>query len=136
MKTYVVIDTNVLVSAMLKFQSVPGEVIDCVFRGELIPLLCDEILAEYKEVLLRPKFRFRPDAVDTVLKQIVNHGIFMNAATVDEDFIDPKDVIFYAVVMEKRRSEDDCYLVTGNKKHFPVKPYVVSAKEMLEILKK
>ena len=40
---------------------------------------------------------------------------------------------FYEVVMEARETTD-AYPVTGNIKHFPVKPYVVTPKEMLEIL--
>ena len=43
------------------------------------------------------------------------------------------DAIFYEVVMEARETTD-AYLVTGNIKHFPVKPYVVTPKEMLDIL--
>ena len=43
-----------------------------------------------------------------------------------------KDLPFYEVVMEKR--EDDAYLVTGNLKHFPVKPFIITARQMLEIL--
>ena len=45
---------------------------------------------------------------------------------------DMKDLPFYEVVMEKR--EDDAYLVTGNLKHFPVKPFIITARQMLEIL--
>ena len=55
MHYYAVIDTNVLVSAMLKFQSAPGQVANAALLGNLIPLLCDEIVAEYREVLNRPK---------------------------------------------------------------------------------
>lgn len=43
------------------------------------------------------------------------------------------DAIFYEVVMEERETTDT-YLVTGNIKHFPVKPYAVTPKEMLDIL--
>ena len=43
------------------------------------------------------------------------------------------DAIFYEVVMEARETTDT-YLVTGNIKHFPVKPYAVTPKEMLDIL--
>ena len=46
---------------------------------------------------------------------------------------DPKDVVFYAIVMEKRK-EEDTYLVTGNIKHFPMVPFVVTPREMLDIL--
>ena len=43
-----------------------------------------------------------------------------------------KDLPFYEVVMEKR--VDDAYLVTGNLKHFPKRTYIVTARQMLDIL--
>lgn len=46
---------------------------------------------------------------------------------------DPKDVVFYAIVVEKRK-EEDAYLVTGNIKHFPQEPFVVTPKEMMDII--
>lgn len=52
---YVVIDTNVLVSAMLKWRSVPGLVLKHVFDGNLIPVFNDKILKEYQEVLHRER---------------------------------------------------------------------------------
>lgn len=45
MQYYAVIDTNVLVSAMLKFQSIPGQIVKEALLGTVIPLLCDEIVA-------------------------------------------------------------------------------------------
>ena len=47
-----------------------------------------------------------------------------------EHFPDPKDIVFYEVAMSK----EDAYLVTGNTKHFPKKPIVVTPSEMLEIM--
>ena len=44
------------------------------------------------------------------------------------------DLIFYEVAIEKR--EDDSYLVTGNKKHYPIKDFIVTPAEMIEILKR
>lgn len=49
------------------------------------------------------------------------------------DFPDPKDTVFYEVVMERRKT-DDAYLVTGNLKHFPVKPFVVTPRQMLDLI--
>ncbi len=46
---------------------------------------------------------------------------------------DPKDRVFYEVVMEKRKT-DEAYLVTGNIRHFPVKPFVVTPREMIDII--
>lgn len=48
----------------------------------------------------------------------------------DEVFPDPKDIVFYEVAM----SAEDSFLVTGNLKHFPKKPFVVSPAEMMEII--
>ena len=56
MKYYAVIDTNVLVSAMLKWDSVPGNIMELTFNGSVIPVINEEIIREYRDVLLRPKF--------------------------------------------------------------------------------
>ena len=133
MKHYAVIDTNVLVSAMLRWNSVPGSVTEETLTGRIIPLLNDEIIAEYREVLSRPKFRFPVDAVDVVINELIKRGIFLNGETVDEIIPDPKDAVFYQVVMEARET-DPAYLVTGNLKHFPAKSFVVTPREMLDII--
>ncbi len=136
MHYYAVIDTNVLVSAMLKVQSVPGQIANEVLLGDLIPLLCDEIVAEYREVLARPKFKFDQIMVGTFIDGIISRGIFVDAVPIEEIIPDLKDVIFYEVVMEGRKEHDNAYLVTGNIKHFPIKSYVVTPKEMLDIMHK
>ena len=133
MHYYAVIDTNVLVSARLKFQSVPGQVANEALLGNLIPLLCDEIVAEYREVLGRPKFKFDSKAVNVFLDGIIDRGIFIDAVSVEEIIPDPKDIVFYEVVIEGRK-EHETYLVTGNIRHFPVKPFVVTPREMLDIM--
>ena len=48
----------------------------------------------------------------------------------EETFLDPSDAVFYEVAMSKEGS----YLVTGNIKHFPKRPIVVTPSEMLEML--
>lgn len=65
---------------------------------------------------------------------IVRRGIPVDAGPVREFLPDPKDVVFYAVVMEYK-NEDDAYLVTGNQKHFPQRPFVVTPREMLDIIR-
>lgn len=133
MKYYVVIDTNVLVSAMLKWNSVPGNVMELSFNGPIIPVYNAEILREYREVLLRPKFRFTEDIVNDVLSGIENRGINVEAEALDIILPDPKDRVFYEVVMEERKTED-AYLVTGNIKHFPTEIFVVTPRKMLDIV--
>ena len=133
MTKYGVIDTNVLVSAMLKENSVPGLVLKHAFDGNVVPLLNDKILEEYQEVLLRKKFPFLEEDVNIVLENLQERGAFVNAGRLNIELPDVKDIVFYAVVMEKRK-EDFAYLVTGNIKHFPKEPFVVTPREMLEIL--
>lgn len=46
---------------------------------------------------------------------------------------DPKDRVFYEVVMEERK-EEDAYLVTGNIRHFPQKPFIVTPRQLIDII--
>ncbi|MDE6846038.1 MAG: putative toxin-antitoxin system toxin component, PIN family [Lachnospiraceae bacterium] len=131
---YVVIDTNVLVSAMLKKNTPPDAIIRQVFKGNIIPLLNEEILDEYREVLGRTKFKFPESAVKDIITGITKDAVFMDAAPTEQILPDSKDIVFYEVVMEGKKSKD-AYLVTGNLKHFPKSPYIVDPREMLEIMK-
>lgn len=133
MKYYVVIDTNVLVSAMLKWDSVPGHIMELVFEGPVVPILNEQIVKEYREVLLRPKFHFPEEIIYDVMKEIQNKGIRVDAEKIDIELPDSKDRVFYEVVMEERKRED-AYLVTGNIKHFPESFFIVTPREMLDII--
>ena len=133
---YAVIDTNVLISSMLKNVSIPGKVVDLISERKLVPLVNNKILSEYLEVIQRPKFKFSPQRIDKMLSDIVQNAIFVdteNLAELDEILPDPKDVVFYEVVMEARKDRD-AYLVTGNQKHFPFKTFIVTPREMLDII--
>jgi putative PIN family toxin of toxin-antitoxin system len=134
MTCYAVIDTNVLVSALLSSHddAATVQVVGKLFSGEVIPLFSDEILNEYGEVLRRPKFRFSEDMVSRLLQTIEKYGEHIVPTPTGELLPDMKDLPFYEVVVEKQ--EDDAYLVTGNMKHFPAKPFIVTAKEFLDIL--
>ena len=133
MKYFAVIDTNVLVSAMLRWDSVPGNVMELAFIGSVIPVYNDDIINEYRAVLLRPKFHLTKDIVNDVIDEIIERGISVDADTLDIELPDPKDRVFYEVVMEERK-EEDAYLITGNIKHFPVKPFVVTPRQFLDII--
>ena len=124
MKYFAVIDTNVLVSAMLKWQSVPGNVMEFVLDGFIIPVLNKEIVAEYRTVLARPKFRLDEEIITDIIDSLENVGFYVDAETIDIELPDSKDRVFYEVVMEKRK-EEETYLVTGNIKHFPDEPFIV-----------
>ena len=133
MKYFAVIDTNVLVSSMLKGTSIPGIIVDKAINGPIVPLLNNEILEEYEEVLLRNKFGFEEEDVKTLIDELRKRAIYLDRTMVDEVFEDSDDVVFYEIVMTARTAVD-AYLITGNKKHFPIKSYVVTPREMLEII--
>lgn len=106
---YVVIDTNVLVSALLNINSNPGTVLLSVFKGETIPLLNPEILAEYRDVLARKKFKFPAEEVGTVLKVLTSSCLNVTALSKDyPEVCDPKDRCFYAVTMTGRQADRRC----------------------------
>ena len=133
MKYYVVIDTNVLVSAVLKSHSVPGSIVELAFDGPIIPILNGAIEKEYREVLSRPKFHLPEELIESIMSTFHNRAIYVDAEHLDVELPDPKDLVFYEVVMEGRK-EEESYLVTGNIRHFPNRPYIVTPREMLDII--
>ena len=133
MKYYVVIDTNVLVSAVLKSHSVPGSIVELAFDGPIIPILNEAIEKEYREVLSRPKFHLPEDLIEGIMSTFHKRAIYVDAEHLDIELPDPKDLVFYEVVMEEQK-EEEAYLVTGNIRHFPNRPFIVTPREMLDII--
>ena len=133
MKIYAVIDTNVIVSAMLKQSSIPGLVLEFALSGIIIPVLNKEIVSEYRTVLMREKFHLNTEIVNDLIQTLEYYGEYIKPERLNIDLPDPKDVIFYEVVMEKRK-ENEAYLITGNIKHFPKEYFIVTPREMLEII--
>lgn len=130
---YAAIDTNVVVSAMLKEKSIPGRLMDMINAGSIIPLMHKEILDEYQDVLNRRQFSFGKKRIADILCRFKSSGIFLDKEAAEEDFIDESDRVFYEIVLEKRKT-DEAYLVTGNARHFPKRHFVVTPREMLEIM--
>ena len=131
---YAVIDTNVLVSALLsKNESAATvQVVAQLLAGKITPVYSNEVIAEYREVLSRKKFKFPAEQVNYLLGSIEKFGILVAPTPTGVILPDMKDLPFYEVVMEKR--SDNAYLVTGNQKHFPKEPFIVTAREMLNLL--
>lgn len=129
---YAVIDTNVLVSALLtKSEKAPtAMVLKSVMNGHVTPLLNKEICAEYLDVLSRSKFHFTPSLVKQQLEAIEKRAVYAGRVKSKEVFPDADDVVFYEVAL----SREDSYLVTGNTKHFPKNPIVVTPVEMMRII--
>ncbi len=131
---YAVMDTNVLVSALLSSRedTATVQVIARMLAGEITPVYSGAILAEYREVLRRKKFGFSPNIVNQLLDTVAKFGLLVEPTPTGVILPDMKDLPFYEVVLDKR--EDGAYLVTGNLRHFPREPFIVTAREMLELL--
>lgn len=130
---YAVLDTNVLVSALLSksAESTISRLIHAVIDGRIIPMYSDEIIDEYKKVLSRDKFHFSQELQEALINRILNTGLDSERIHFDEIMPDEDDRVFYEVTL----SRNDAFLVTGNQRHFPVSPIVVTPAEMLEMLK-
>lgn len=136
MKCCAVVDTNVLVFALLskKSDTATVQLFRAMLQGRFTPLYHQEILDEYDEVFHRSKFHLTNDVIQTVMEAIKQYGIEVFPQSTGEILVDMDDLIFYEVAMEKR--DEDAYLVTGNRKHYPVKDFIVTPSEMMEILDK
>ena len=132
---YVVIDTNVLVSALLtrNEDAATVKVLGLVFSGEITPLYSNETMKEYKEVLSRQKFGFSPDIINYVISAIGRFGIQVEPTSKGVTLIDMDDLPFYEIVLEKQ--DEPAFLVTGDIKHFTKEPFIVTPSEFLNIIK-
>ena len=131
---HAVIGTNVLVSALLtsKSDTATVQILEAIMNGQIIPLYNEDIISEYEIVLNRPTFRFSEETVYYYINAIKEKGVLATRIESGEAFPDSDDAVFYEIAL----SVEDAYVVTGNLKHFPKTPIVVTPAQMLEIIKK
>jgi putative PIN family toxin of toxin-antitoxin system len=122
-----VIDTNILVSGLLTVHGKPGQIINALSHGTFIICYCDEILEEYEDVLVRPKFSFNPITVNKLLHSITKLGYFITPKKSSIEFIDESDRIFYDTAIAAK-----AYLITGNGKHYPSDSRTVTPAQFIE----
>ena len=110
----VVLDTNVLVSALLTPHGPPARIVRFALAGDIALLHDERILAEYREVLTRARFGFDPHDVAVVLEELERLGEPVLARPLYVTLPDPDDLPFLEVAV----AGDTEALVTGNFKHF------------------
>ncbi|TVR61653.1 MAG: putative toxin-antitoxin system toxin component, PIN family [Spirochaetaceae bacterium] len=128
----IVLDTNVLVSALLNPNGVPASIVNVILDDTVTILVDDRILLEYREVLRRPKFAFPRDALHPLLEFFEHHSEYVSAGPAPVSINDPGDVPFYEVAV----AADADFLVTGNTRHFPEKHWIVSPGRFIEIIRR
>lgn len=98
--------------------------------GRIKPVYNHDIIAEYTDVLHRPKFHLNESDIKLLIDSIQKYGIHSDRIPFDGDMPDEKDRPFYEVSL----SIEESFLVTGNIKHFPVTPKVITPAQMVAIL--
>jgi uncharacterized protein len=109
----IVLDTNVLVSALLVQGSIPDRVLETVIAGRMRLIVDGRIMREYRTVLARPEFGFAAEYVDDLLT-LLERSEWIIADPLPIKLIDDSDRPF----LEVAASSGADALVTGNSKHF------------------
>ncbi|MGE0683662.1 MAG: putative toxin-antitoxin system toxin component, PIN family [Candidatus Binatia bacterium] len=90
----IVLDTNILVSALLRPGSLPSRVVDLVLARQVTLAFDLRIFGEYQEVLLRPEFAFPLPQVGDLIAFLWSVGECVQAPPLPLRLPDPDDVMF------------------------------------------
>jgi putative PIN family toxin of toxin-antitoxin system len=131
---YAVIDTNVIIAAQLTRHddSATRRIIKAVFAEIVTPIVTPAILAEYAEVMSRKKFKIAQEVVSSVLSYFGRYGHHVIPVAYSGGLIDEKDRPFLEAVLAM--FDEDACLITGNAKHFPQAPFIVSPAEFVTMI--
>jgi len=132
----IVLDTNVIVSGILKPFSKGASILRLVSDGTIRLAYDLRLLSEYRDVLSRPQFNFPKENVDAFLAQIEEEGFLVSVRPLEIRLPDPDDEPFLEVALSGKVEA----IVTGNKRHFPARGKqgevkILSSDEFLESLR-
>lgn len=133
----IVLDTNVLVSAMLTGGGAPDMVLQLVLQGEVTLLTDSRIIAEYDEVTARLRFGFDPVERRILLDTLGNIAEPVVATPLRVTLPDPEDRMFVEVAVAGGADA----IVTGNARHFiprrgRVPVAVLTARQLVDRMRK
>lgn len=129
----VVLDTNIIVSALLQPLGPPSQVFTLAIGGSLQLCVSGKVYAEYEEVISRPRFQRPEDVIADSLQAIRDKSFWVRPEEAIRSCADPDDDIF----LECAQAAHAEYLVTGNLKHFPASwesTRIVTARGLLDII--
>ncbi len=131
----VVLDTNIVISALIG-KGNPRRILELIFSYKATVCLSEATIAEYVDVISRPKFRRYPEfseAAVATLKNLRSMALLVKPARQLDVCLDPDDNKFLELAVEAEAA----YLISGNKKHFPAESYkgvrIVSPAEFLNL---
>jgi putative PIN family toxin of toxin-antitoxin system len=128
-----VIDTNVLVSAVLKPEGLQRTVFLLATTKPARWYVSGPIMEEYAAVLARPELKIRKNLRLQFIQLIKNRAYSVTPSRLPQLTTDPDDNIFLECADGARAD----YLVTGNQRHFPKfwkKTKVIHSREFLDIV--
>jgi putative PIN family toxin of toxin-antitoxin system len=111
----VVLDTNILVSACWKPGGLEAQVADLAIAGQITACVSPEVLAEYCDVLSRPKLAAIGDRAHQLLAAFERIAVCVEPTAAITDSIDDDDNRF----LECATAAAADYLITGNLRHYP-----------------
>jgi len=127
----VVLDTNILVSALLSKDGNPAKIYRMFLIEALTLFYCKNILDEYQDVLYRPRLRIPQDDADIVITAVSQYGKEVWPMPSDIYMIDEDDRIFYDTA-----KHTGSYLISGNIKHYPAESFILTPTAFLEETRK
>ena len=130
-KLNVIIDTNVIISSLITTNelSPTSQVMELFYDGKINVFYSNEIMKEYIEVLNRDKFKFNKEDIQFVINFFKEFAINIEVAHKNVILQDMKDLAFYEIVIDKKVKNGK--LITGNKKHFPIEPFIMTPAEFM-----
>jgi uncharacterized protein len=132
-----ILDTNILLSALLSPLGAPAKLLDAWERKRFTLVACDALIAELRDVAGRPFFRarLRASAAELLAAGLRDFSFFCRDLP-SGVAPDPKDSYLLALA-EASQAE---FLVTGDKELLSLKQHkstrIITPAAMIEILKK
>jgi putative PIN family toxin of toxin-antitoxin system len=124
-----VVDTNVIVSALMNANGTPAKILSLILNGKIKILYDNRIIFEYIDVLSRQEFGFPKETVNDIIDYLKHDGEFVNAEYLKRKFTDETDKKFYEVYKSGKAK----YLITGNIKHFPKEETIIVPKDFMQV---
>ena len=124
----VVLDTNVVVSALLSLHGTPAQILDLVFGEEIQVYYSDRIRIEYRDVLSRPSLKVMPEKAGRFIEILKEVGISIEPTISEIPLPDESDRVFYDTARDSA-----AILITGNRRHYPTEDSIMTPRSFIEL---